>query len=500
MLFQEIFDLIAKMNQKEKAFFLRYSKLYSEQSKKRHYMTLYDEIYQQVQQGIPLDERRLTRKLRRKFDAKSLSNYKQYLHQQLLQSLVLYHKNATSTIQATNAIQMGVILYEKGQRKLASRILRRSIKHAESMEDFEVWMYAISMQISIWVYDKEQNKQLNEMYAEVSEKYYQVRDLSRLAGRFFFIKNREAVKRSDDPELLELSAILEQYKDIKILSNKAKLHWAFIRLVVTWLKRDHRASLEIRFEALDLIEKGLTPFFDREVALYTNLLKEAYQIGDLTLLKKYEIKLKEQLKIRTSAYDQLVLCQWELFYYGSERALAQGFAVVEKVEQLFWGTNPEAKEITPLGRLYLIIDVILCLSKLKAFEQVLHWMKRWNKLKETKVLLQQNLILQVLEAIAYLELEDWNNLGELLPAMNSAIADYEPLSGFTTLLINFFEEQTDAIQNNKAIQPLMEATCKAYEACDWAIEHPMWRSFFDFGTYFQNRLETHANHELEKSL
>ena len=62
MILQEIFDIIANMNKKEKSFFVRYTKMYSSNSDKRQYILLYDQIYQQVQKG-KFDEKKLLKKI-----------------------------------------------------------------------------------------------------------------------------------------------------------------------------------------------------------------------------------------------------------------------------------------------------------------------------------------------------------------------------------------------------------------------------------------------------
>lgn len=482
MILEEIFEIVLSMSKKEKAFFVRYTKMYSSNANKRQYLLVYDKIYQQTQEG-DFDEKKLFKSLQKKISLNNLNNYKKYLHQQLLQSLAIYHKNSTSSRSISNQIQIAQVLYEKGLINIVRRLIVKTKAKAQQLEDFMNLIQIINLQCNVAVSRKESYSLLKTERNLAIQQYDQVNDLQLLHKFCFELNAKESFLSKQNPKFEELyNHPLIQNEDL-ILSVKAEIYVYSIKAILLYMVYELKEARNYQFKILDLIIKN-NIFESGRLATYQRILYLSFSIGDLETYKVYEKEMLNDPNYSAYMDHKKIRNRTLINYYRVSNNYTKGNDLLNKISVSYRNNN--SQKINPLDSLF-IADSILFLCHFKQYEKALTWINWGHSASFSIPYPRVKLIIKALELIIHIELK--NNL--LLPSLFSSfkreLKKQIVLGWFEKLLLNFFQKSFSIVNDKKIYQELIEQTHQESQKLDKENSNPIWIHFFDFKKYFKDK-------------
>lgn len=483
MILQEIFDLIANMNKKEKSFFVRYTKMYSNNSDKRHYILLYDQIYQQVQKG-KFDENKLLKRIEKKIGLKNLSNHKKYLHQQLLQSLVIYHKKANPSIVISNAIQAIQVLYNKGLTQIGNRLLRKAKTKTKKSEDFGNLIYVLNLESNI-TSSKNNSYDLLKTERDLAiQQFDQINELHLFNELCFDLNIKECFFAKDDPRFEELYYDPILKNEAGLLSNKAKLYCYMTKSLLLCMACDFEKSRFFQYKILEIIddfkilESSLVP-------VYQNIIYHSIYLEDFETYHYYEKKMQAEMVHSVFKFKDLSYQRTSFFYYRIAKKHKEGMDLVAKLSTHYLSMT------RPLNLLeaFLVAEIIPFLCTIEEYTIALDWANFWHNLPTSDLLIRYKLVIKALEIIIHLELNNLLLVSNLLIHFKREIKKQISISDFEKILLDFFNKSCTLPNDKKSNQVLIKTTALKIEALDGQIKNPFWFRFFDFASYFKNKVQ-----------
>lgn len=484
MILQEIFDIISNMNKKEKSFFVRYAKMYSNDSDKRHYILLYDKIYQQTQDGR-LNEKKLLKQIGSKIDLKNYSNYKRYLHQQLLQSLVIHHKNANSSMAINNAIQTIRVLYSKGLTSIGSRLLKKTKVKAKRLEDFGNLIYIINLQSNVTASKNNSYHLLKTERDLAIQQYDQINELHLFNERCFDLNVKECFFTLNDPRFKELYNNPLLADETKLLSNKAKAYFCMTKSLLLFMACQFEKARSFQYKILEIIEKQKI-IESTLITVYQNIIYQSLFMDDFETYHFFADKMQKKVLETPSPFNMISHQRTLLFYYRIAQKHQEGMDLLDII-------GPEYLEQTnrPLNLLesFLVTEVIPYLCTVKEYAIALNWINYWHNLPASNFIVRYKLVIKVLEIIVHLELNNFLLIPHLLNSLKRELKKQISIGGFERALIDFFNKSSSQFSDNQSYQNLIQSTLIKIENIGRFPKNTFWFQFFDFKKYLQQKLQ-----------
>lgn len=483
MILQEIFELISNMSKKEKSFFVRYTKMYSNNSDKRHYILLYDKIYQQTQEG-KLDEKKLLKQIGKKIDLKNFSNYKKYLHQQLLQSLVLHHKNATPSIATNNAIQTIQVLYNKGLHQIGSRLLKKTKVKVKRSEDFGSLIYILNLESNVTSSKNNSYDLLKTERDFAIQQYDQINELHLFNELCFALNVKECFFTRNDPRFEQLynAPLLEN--EAALLSNKAKAYCYMTKSLLLFMACDFEKARLFQYKILDLIEEYKIIESSR-VTVYQNIIYQSLFLEDFETYHYFEGKIQEDILHSPSTFKTISHQRILLFYYRIARKREEGLALLEAISPTYLSITSR-----PLNLLeaFLVAEIIPYLCTVKEYTLALNWTNFWHNLPTSGLLLRYKLVIKALEIIIHLELNNLLLVPHLLNSLKRELKKQITVNDFERILLDFFHKSCATPKDQKRQQELVKITLLKIENIGRQIKNPLWLQSFNFKNYLKDKI------------
>lgn len=293
---QMIYNFVQSLTMREKAYFKRFARIYSEH-KEPNYIRLYSFLERQE----VFNPKSLQKAFSEESMGKYLSSEQHYLLEQILNSLIHFHFDSSHHRRILKLILYVDLLTERGFRKKAQKMLHQAKTLAYKYEEFSLILKLIQMEEEILFSHGVLNftKQLQLLREErklVSEKIQnyndlrlyreQVRELQFTAG---FVDDP-----SKYPEIFD-NALLDE--ESSALSISAKENWHYIQGLKYYLLRQFSQSQKANKRYLAFFDEHAYLFkTSKKLPLLSNLMyqsalihdKEWYRIADqqLELLKK----------------------------------------------------------------------------------------------------------------------------------------------------------------------------------------------------------------------
>lgn len=481
MILQEIFDLISNMSKKEKSFFVRYTKMYSHKSDKRYYILLYDLIYQQAQKG-ELDERKILKQIEKKIGLKNLGNYKKHLHQQLLQSLITYHKSTTPSLVINNSIQAIQILYNKGLTHIGNRLLKKVKAKTKKSEDFGNLIYVLNME-SNTTSSKNHSYELLKTERDLAiQQYDQINELHLFNELCFDLNIKECFFAKDDPrfETLYYDPILKN--ETGLLSNKAKMYCYMTKSLLLFMACDFEKARLFQYKILAIIE-NFKILQSSLIPVYQNIIFQSIYLEDFEAYHHFEKKMQAEMVRSVFKFKVLSYQRTSFFYYRIAKKKQEGLDLLTTISAHYLSMT------RPLNLLeaFLVAEIIPFLCTVEEYTIALDWTNFWHRLPTSDLLIRYKLVIKALEIIIHLELKNLLLVSNLLVLFKKELKKQISISDFEKILLEFFDKSCTLPDHKRGIQALIQTTSLKIEALGGQIKNPFWFRFFDFSNHFKKK-------------
>lgn len=483
MLLRETFEIISAMNKREKSFFKRYCKLYSNNLNSRNYLLLYEEIQKQVKNKC-FDEAKLMKVIQKKMDSKYFNNAKQYLHQQLLNSLLSYHKTNDPDLKISNMIQTSMILQKKNLFTTGMRILGKAKKEALTKEEIPHLLSVLNITSSMINFnEKDFDKNLREEAQYALQQYDELNRALLICNQCTRLFISEFTLHPKDARIPKLYKNDLLKKDWKFSTNKAKIYALSARIVLAMMTGNFKEIIPYEKTIVSISkESGLLE--NMLIKSYRNIINVAIQLKDEAIYQEYKTRLIE-LDLSNFVWYSTFLNQIEISYCRVFNKKTKGLELVEKFKERYWGEI--ALEVDPSEALF-IIYIICFLCQVEEYQAALDWVLFWYNAPYTHLYSKRRLVVKTMELIIHTELENYL----LIPSLNNALKrDMQKqltLEAFEKLLLSFFYKQDGSLIKKEEKQMLYTSTYKSFTSIDLSQHHHFWFQLFDFKQYFQNKL------------
>ncbi|MFK7905313.1 MAG: hypothetical protein AB8B69_09325 [Chitinophagales bacterium] len=248
----ELFDLVHSLTSRERAYFKRFAGIHKHSSDS-NYMKLFEAILKQE----AYDETALKEQFKKNKLSRYFPRAKKYLYDKILESMRLFHAEASLSIQLKLQINSTRFLYSKGLFKQAMKKAQQIKKEAEEAEYWAEYLAASEIETSILSrtaykgVSYEELKKLGEAgmmaltkYRENYQHYYLEKQMAYLLGRGGV---------SDEPEIEAIFQTVLAYNDLQGVSAKIQRLYTLALCSENYSKKSKDA---IRYygEAIDLME------------------------------------------------------------------------------------------------------------------------------------------------------------------------------------------------------------------------------------------------------
>jgi len=217
----DLFDLIHSLTSRERAYFKRFASMHK-QSSNSGYLKLFDAILKQEE----YDEEALKEYFKKDKLSRYFPRAKKYLYDKILESMRLFHAEASISIQLKQQINSTRFLYSKGLFKQAMKKAQLIKKEAGEAEYWGEYLAASEIEISILSRTAYKGISYNELrvlikdgmlaltkYREVCKHYYLEKQMTYLLGRGGF---------SDKPEIEVIFQTVLADNDLQGVSAKVQ--------------------------------------------------------------------------------------------------------------------------------------------------------------------------------------------------------------------------------------------------------------------------------------
>lgn len=286
----DLFDLIKSLSPNEKRYFkIRHS------SDGTNHMKLFDEIDSQ----LFYDEASIKEKYRNEKFTKQLTYTKNYLYNEIIESLIAYHRSSSSETELVNLVLKLRVLFKKGLFKQYFKQLESAKKKAWQYEKFYILLEILRMSRLILDTKKYRVYSPEEIYAEealVLSKIENLSHYSQLFNKTVRLKRKIGLSISE----INIQKADEILKDPLIsrpenaLSTQALEYFYNIKQLLYFIKGDLKNQQKYCVARLGIIENSPKPFMDdiinvRKEALYS-LIEISVILKDRTSFSKYMSK------------------------------------------------------------------------------------------------------------------------------------------------------------------------------------------------------------------
>ena len=325
-----LYDLVKSMTISEKVYFRRISKTHASNENKN-----YLKIYNVIEKAKNYHETTLSDHFKGTSIEKYLSSEVNYLKEKILICLFNFSMNKTKR----NQIQKGIILVEslasKGFQKDALKKLKFIKKKAIRQEEF-TWILRLIELEEILIF-KEGILGYRENLEELNKQRSEVINIIQNLNHYHIL--RQEIRELQFSKKLVLGEMLD-IKDVysnpliedssNCLSLKAKEHWYYIHVLLSYLNREFRSGLKLSSEYVEFIYQNKHMFDkNRILPALSNYIFHAALNSDRVHFERGENLLNE-LSTKKGIANSYVLYilytrKLELAYYSNDISLTEEF-------------------------------------------------------------------------------------------------------------------------------------------------------------------------------
>lgn len=380
-----VYTLIQSLSSREKSYFKRYSKIHGD-SDDRNYLHIYNYLEKQKS----YDEVKLKSHFKGKQFANYLSSEKNYLLEQLLNSLMNFHMGTTVRGKLARSVVHIDILMQRGLDSKALKLLKQAKILAYKYEEFTTAQLLIRFEEEIIFKHGviKYTDQLKELEKEREQCISRVNNINKLriikaqARELQFVEQYYVKDPENYPDLFN-NPMLDNEENA--LSLIAKDYWHYIREIRHYLLREFDKSFECLEEYLDFFEKHEYLFgLNNKLPLLSNYLYLASKTKQTSkfhfALKKLEaiksVKGIDERYIDYIKYSRLL----ELYYKTGD--LKKTADLLPEIEEYF---KKQATLLGPTEADYILILLIRAHIGLDRFSMAQYWINRWYEMDDVEV-------------------------------------------------------------------------------------------------------------------
>jgi hypothetical protein len=406
---EELHQLIASMSMSEK----RYFKIYSSRhvmGSKNNYIRLFDAIDRQE----AYNEARIKQQFEGETFIKHLPSEKNYLYNNVLDSLTFYYKDKTFLARHCNILIEIEILYNRGLFEQCKKLMYRSKKEAYNLQKFSVLLLTLRWETLIYIKEEAEEN----LYKNLDE---EIRILEIVRTQSAFMQLAFNIQIRAEKGKVSKSLIAETEKRIKTLYPKNKKKRSFwidyyyysCKTLLFSLKNDHHGRFSCSLQIKKMMDNA--PQFIKDLpAIYHNNYNNL--VNAMLVLRKYEdaerLIREQRFFLETHGIRNAVVqrvnflntAENELYLNYKLRKIVEGAKVVKRIEA-------EVKKVKPSFSLVLYdLLFFMAVADLLAhnYSASIKWLNRiLNAADEVNFRKELNLNARLLYLIALFESNDW---------------------------------------------------------------------------------------------
>ena len=369
-----VFDLVHSLTMNEKSYFKKFATIHSSKSSK-NYIRLFDAIVEMQDFDVET--------FKKKFEGEPIARYfsseMNYLEEQLLKSLTnfSFEKNNQKHIHYIT------ILIDKGFRKRAKKILKKTKTAAYKKEEFTTIINLIQLEEEIFFRDRifdflEELSKLNTERQQIYTKIQNINELRLLRERIS--KTQFVHGYIDDKSKFSdffHSPLMQSPENA--LSFKAKEHWYYIKSILSYLMRHYKKAQEANLTLLEIMKGNNHVFSASDILpIASNILYSSALLKDKTAflqtlptLERLKAKPKiDKFHLQYVKYSRVL----ELYYQTMDLNATTKY--LEKVTP-FVMKNYNTMSFLPLNHmLLLMVRGELVTGR---FQKAINWLNIWLK-------------------------------------------------------------------------------------------------------------------------
>ncbi len=394
------FKFIKTLSKKEKIHFKRYSRIHSDK-KQKNYLRLYEFLESEKD----YDEKNIKKAFKGESLSKYLSSEQNYLLLQMLNSIAVLNTQASNYRKLVKTILYIDVLFEKGLREKATKMLKKAKLMANQFEEFSIVLELIEMEENILFKHGILNftKKLNELKEERErvtakiQNFNTLRLLKEQVRELQYVEDFLVHPKKYDP-ILNHELILD--KD-KVISLKGLDIWYYLQGLKHYLLRDYEHSYQYMQQQFH--------FFFQNQYLFRNPQKMPVISNFMFLSAKvvnkenFDLALKELMKMEDvkdvdSVYVYYIKYARTLELHFQDKSLEECIDFLPACSQ-YIQSNRHLIGATELD--HIVVLMARTFLTLKDYENALEWVNFWHKTEGIKISLN---LIRVFTLLIYFEL------------------------------------------------------------------------------------------------
>lgn len=252
-----LFSLIKSLKKTEKTYFKKFTQLHTIGEKNN-----YVELFEFINEMTEYDEKLIIEKFKNETFAKQLHVIKNYLYNQILKSLRVYHTSANIDSKIREIIDYTSILHQKGFPNQAANYLIKAKKLAEEYEKHEYLLVVLRLEIRISSSDIYSGKKLlpaNEGMSEIVNVLQKIQNINEYYSLtiLLFEKLRAKGHIRDNEELKELNTTLEKpllQSPEKANTFRSQIYFYYLLTVIYTEKNEQEKAIENAYKLVGVME------------------------------------------------------------------------------------------------------------------------------------------------------------------------------------------------------------------------------------------------------
>lgn len=480
MILEEIFSIVSKMNPKEKSYFLRFAKLYSNNSKERNYLILYNKINDQIKKNI-VDLESVPIGI----SPSKFPNYKQHLHKILLKSLTNYYSPKGKGKKIVYGVHTIKWLMSKGIVSAAIRLLKKLKKESLKEESFEILLSIYTLEISMLQYDdiESQLTSIQEEISNIMNKYKTYCEYLALFKRCMNLQRKESFLPNSDEKLMYYHSHLLLQKEETANSKKSKFLFLSIKSTLAYVERDYFNSFIFFKKLVSVLQENGFNSMSSFDALH-NVMVTCIYTGKKEEFWEYSQHLERLCERSKNNYTHFLFKKVTLKYYRAFGEYEKGMDLVLKSKII----DKNSDELSEIESSFLI-EIYFFYVTAKKFEEAIVYLKHWYASNGPNVTPKYKFVVRVIEVLIHLELKNYLLVQSLMESLLQSFRLKKTYHSFEKVIISYFKNTLKNLTQTNKLKHILTEIINSISTLDKTKENVFWFELFDFHFFFRRKLE-----------
>jgi hypothetical protein len=437
-----LFRLIKALDMNEKRYFKLFASLYE---KKKHSIELFDSIEKQSRKLSGYNETELKKTIKNKMLVKQLAFYKNYLYEQILKCLRLYHSSKTIAQQVRELIDCAQILFQKRQFDESYRLLKRAKKISK---DNDLFLYEMEIEkmestIAINTQNVERMKELSGKESNtIYDKFKNERNYILLSSKFYLLINKigraNTKVQTDKYKSIRNNPLLKNKKNS--LSGVSLSHYYHLNGLYYSATNDLKKASDYFFRGND----HLTNTIDNTGLILRNIGNGLAVGSKYISFEKANMLLDviKNLKPISSGNKREIMATYYLHFmsiYSQHAKFGECKNIVKEVENWIH-TNP-IEGISKMAEIQIYFNLVHIHFILRDYKKTLYWLRRIIDDREPDRIQDAYRFAWVLNLIIHIDMGNDNLLSYITKSTYRFLAKQEEQSKTEIFILNFIKSR-----------------------------------------------------------